>query len=112
MVERTKLERNPRPMLLYFIRRTAPFIDDLRQRFGSRQHQRGTLKKLPQSKTSNRRIQAYLHISSMKGDDDRHRAPSDKWQPKDPVVPEINMYEVRLLLDQRMQQSSTLTGKR
>jgi hypothetical protein len=99
-------------MHLHLIRRTAPFFDDLSQRFGSRQHQRDTLKKLPQSKTSDRRIQAYLHISSMKGDDNRHWAPSDKWQPKDPVVPEINMYEVRLLLDQRMQQSTTLTGKR
>jgi hypothetical protein len=112
MSERIKLKRNPGPMHLHFIRRTAPFFDDLRQRFGSRQHQRGPLKKLPQSKTSNRRIEAYLNVSAMKGDDDRYWAPSDKWQPKDPVVPEINMYEVRLLLDQRMQQSSTFTGKR
>src|SRR5260370_42647824 len=53
MVERVEFERNSSPMHLHFIRRTASFFKGFSQRFGSRQHQRSTLKKLTQSKISN-----------------------------------------------------------
>src|SRR5260221_5619204 len=111
MVERVKFERNSSPVDIHFSRRTASISQGFSQRFGSRQYQCSTLKKLAQSKIGNLRAQTHLHIGSMKRDDDRNWAPSDKWQPKDPVVPEINMYQVRLLLDQRVQQASTLAGK-